>query len=372
MEKLGLYLHIPFCRSKCAYCDFLSFPNLDRMESYKNKLLLEIAYYADKLKGEYIVDTVFIGGGTPSILPLGYVSEIVDAICKNFTVASEVEITVESNPESLDVDKVSEYQNACNRVSLGVQSLNNKTLKIIGRAHDENQARRALELLTNTNLKVNADLILGLPESEDDCLRSVSGVLDCGVKHLSAYGLGVEKGTKLFDMVKDGVCTLPDGDRVADLYNEVLSLTSRYGLERYEVSNFAHPGYECKHNLGYWTRKSYLGMGLGAHSLLQNARFYNTSSLSDYLNTINFDEIKTLDAKLSKEDELEESVMLGLRLSDGITLSVIKERFGVDILDKYSKGISKLSKVLDVTEEKIRVKKEYFYTLNSIIVEFLD
>lgn len=373
MKKLGIYVHIPFCRSKCAYCDFLSSNNLSDESAYLRKLLDEISFYSKKMGDDYLVDTIFIGGGTPSVLSSGNLEKIVDRIKKDFSVSSDAEITIECNPESVNEDKVLELVNSCNRVSLGVQSTCDKTLKIIGRAHDRKKAFNALDLLTKTNLSLSADLILGLPgEDLTTVIRSTKDVLDFGITHLSAYGLSLERGTRLYDSAQKGECNIPDADMIADYYDSVLSVCSQYGLDRYEVSNFAVPGYECKHNLGYWRRKNYLGVGLGAHSLLQNARFYNTRSFDEYLSTSDFDKIKVLDERLEKEDELEETIMLGLRLRDGVEIAEIYEQFGVNVFERYADAIKRLERVLDVTRDNIRVKKEYFYSLNSIIVEFLD
>ncbi len=373
MKKLGLYVHIPFCKSKCAYCDFLSFCNLDNEDAYIDKLLQEVSFYGERLKGCFAVDTVFIGGGTPSILKSGTIKKIVNKIYQTFAVDENVEISVESNPESLTLAKIDEYKDCCTRVSLGVQSLSDSTLSLIGRAHDSRQARLALDRLSKTNLNVNADIILGLPnETIDTTLNTVREILDYGITHLSAYGLSIEKGTKLCQMIESRACSVPDGDQVADVYDKVLNDAKRFGLYRYEVSNFAKLGFECKHNLGYWTRKNYLGVGLGAHSLLENARFYNTQSMSEYLDADDFEKIKVQESLLDKNDELEETIMLGLRLRDGINAQEILREYGVDVFERFKKGIKKLERVLDITKTNIKVKEEYFYSLNAIIVEFLE
>lgn len=373
MKKLGLYVHVPFCVSKCAYCDFLSFACNTKQDDYLKKLKDEIFYWGEKLKGEYSIDTIFIGGGTPSVLQSGAISDILCVARKHFSVDYDCEITVEANPDSLTDDKIAEYADSCTRISVGVQSTCDDTLNILSRPHTAEQAKEVLKKLTKTTLDVNADVILGLPnESSEITLKSVREILDHGIGHLSAYGLSVEDGTKLQKMLQNNECSVLDSDKVADLYDSVLDTVRGYGLDRYEVSNFAKPSKECKHNIGYWTRKSYLGVGLGAHSLLENKRFYNTCNFEEYLRCKDFSTILREEDVLSLSDEIEEEIMLRLRLKDGIDVSVLREKYGVDVFETYGKGIEKLKGVLNVTDKKICIKDEYFYSLNSIIVEFLD
>lgn len=370
--SLGIYIHIPFCKRKCAYCDFLSSDNLSDEERYLDSLKQEIVYYADTHEGD-IVDTVFIGGGTPSVLRTGAISEIIDTLSKSFTLSNHPEITVEANPDTLSADKVSEYSQFATRVSVGVQSLSDDVLKVAGRLHDKETALRALSDLTRTNLDISCDIILGLP------LDSVKGVefttktlLDTGITHLSAYGLKVEKGTKFHKWLERGEINFLDDDTVADAYDRVVDIAKSYGLNRYEVSNFAKPTKECKHNIGYWQRKDYLGLGLGAHSLLNNVRYENTRNINDYLNTQDFVKVRNIESKLTYDDRLFEEIMLGLRLSDGIDVNKINEKYGIDFYKRFSKPIDKLKRVLECSEQKMCVKEQYFYALNSIIVEFLD
>lgn len=369
--RIGIYIHIPFCKRKCAYCDFLSSTNLSFEDEYLKKLKEEIVYY----KNLYIdseVDTVFIGGGTPSVLSRGALVDLFCALDKSFKLTEDVEVTVEANPDTLDEDKILEYSDFATRVSIGVQSLSDKVLKIAGRLHDEAGARRALKLLSGTKFDVSADLILGLPYDDLDSLTySTKGVLDYGISHLSAYGLKVEEGTKFYKDYLSGK-KFTDDDTVADMYDKVVDIANSYGLQRYEVSNFSRVGKECRHNVGYWTRKPYLGLGIGAHSLIDNVRYENTSSMQDYLNCSDFREVRGIEAKLSSDDALFEEIMLRLRLKNGIDVDEINKSYGIDFLDKFSRPIDKLSRVLSVTPKKISVKEQYFYALNSIIVEFFE
>lgn len=370
--KLGVYIHIPFCKRKCNYCDFLSSSDTTDMDAYLKKLKDEIEYYKSSCSN-YEVDTVFVGGGTPSVLRTGALSEILNTLFRRFRISNNPEITVEANPDTLDVDKVTEYSLCATRVSVGVQSLSNKVLKVAGRLHDENGARRALGLLSQTNLDVSADLMLGLPLDDiDGVIYSTKGILDYGIGHLSAYGLKVEENTKFYKVLKENEMIFPDDDLVTDMYDRVVHIAKSYGLERYEVSNFAKLGSECKHNVGYWRRKPYLGLGVGAHSLLSDVRYENTSNIKEYLQSKDFSLVRKVESKLTVEDKLFEEIMLGLRLRDGINLKEINDSYGINFLEKFSEPLRKLDGVLERNNDKICVKEGYFYALNSIIVEFLN
>lgn len=370
--SIGVYIHIPYCKSKCHYCDFLSSSNFSSLGAYLDKLKEEIGYYSDTLS-DTVIDTVFIGGGTPSALPRGALRGLFDTLSKRFKVKGGAEITVEANPDTIDVEKVEEYKQFCTRVSLGVQSLDNKVLKYAGRLHDETVARNALKLLSKTNLNVSADLILGLPlDSVEGVNRSTKKILDYGIGHLSAYGLKVEDGTKFHRDFKSGVTTFPDDDMVTDMYDTVVKVAKDYGLMRYEVSNFAKIGEECRHNVGYWKRLPYLGLGIGAHSLIDDVRYENPREMNSYLDAHDFDKFRKIESTLTKEDSLFEEIMLRLRLSEGIDVEEINVRYGIDFFERFKEPICKLNKVLECNSKKIRVKEEYFYALNSIIVEFLE
>lgn len=370
--KLGIYIHIPFCKRKCNYCDFLSSSDTTRIEAYLKKLQDEIDYYATTYSS-CEVDTVFVGGGTPSVLRTGALKEVFDTLFKRFRLDRNAEITVEANPDTLDEDKVAEYSDFATRVSLGVQSLSDKVLKIAGRLHDEQGARKALWLLSRSKLNASADLILGLPlDGVDGVTYSAKGILDYGIEHLSAYGLKVEENTRFYSDLKENKITFPDDDAVADMYDRVVDIAKSYGLARYEVSNFAKHGFECRHNVGYWRRKPYLGLGVGAHSLLDNVRYENTSDIERYLGCDDFSSVRNIESRLSFEDELFEEIMLGLRLRDGVMVKEIEKKYGIDFFERFSKPLTKLNRVLECSLDKICVKEDYFYALNSIIVEFLN
>lgn len=370
--RLGIYIHIPFCKRKCAYCDFLSSTRLEDEENYLKKLKDELRFWAKDL-GDYEIDTIFVGGGTPSVLSSGALASVMDVICTNYHLTEAVEVTVEANPDTFNEEKLEEYSDFATRISLGVQSLSDKVLSVAGRLHDEKGARRALKLLSKSKLKGSADLILGLPlDNLDTVTYSVKGILDYGIDHLSAYGLKIEEGTPFYKDFTNKSRVFPDDDLVADMYDRVVDVARRYGLIRYEVSNFARIGSECRHNVGYWRRKPYLGVGIGAHSLIDDVRYENTRNILEYLDTTDFRKIRLVESRLTQEDCLFEEIMLGLRLREGIDIEKLERRYNIDFESRFSSAITKLKPVLDINNKKLCVKEQYFYALNSIIVEFFE
>ena len=370
--RLGIYIHIPFCKQRCSYCDFLSSTKLENEENYIKKLKQELVFRSNDFN-DYEIDTIFVGGGTPSVLRSGALSSVMEVLSANYHLTQDVEVTVEANPDTFTEEKLQEYSSFATRVSLGVQSLSDKVLSVAGRLHDEGGARKALELLSNSKLKGSADLILGLPlDTLESVVYSVKGILDYGIDHLSAYGLKIEEGTPFYRDFTSQKRVFPDDDTVSDMYDKVVDIAKEYGLMRYEVSNFARIGSECKHNVGYWKRKPYLGVGIGAHSLIDNVRYENTSKIDKYLLTSDFDSIRKVESLLSDEDCLFEEIMLGLRLSEGICVEGLNKRYNIDFESRFSTAIKKLKAVLNINNGKISVKEQYFYALNSIIVEFFE
>ena len=286
INNCGLYVHIPFCLSKCVYCDFVSYTGRENLfEPYVGALIKEIKHRAPRFS-DRVFDTVYFGGGTPTLLPSALTADIMSAIKDNFAVAADAEITTEANPATIDGKKAEVYLNAgFNRVSVGMQSADDKTLAFLGRAHNARQFEETVKTLKTAGFdNINADFMLGLPGQTQAAVGETVDYLDrLGVRHISAYSLILEKGTPLYSDVKKGKTVLPDDDFTVDLYDAFFSAALRAGFGRYEVSNFAKKGYECRHNLGYWDRKQYLGLGLGASSLVEEQRFHNTSDMRKYM-----------------------------------------------------------------------------------------
>ena len=276
MEKLGLYIHIPFCESKCDYCNFISFKTDDKTkEQYVFALIKEMKLAKNTLKN-YIIDSIFIGGGTPTCLRDKAIKNIIDYIINNYTIDKNIEITVEANPNSLTIDKLREFK-LCgvNRLSIGLQTYNNDLLKLIGRIHTCNDFDVALNNAKNMGFEnINVDLLLGLPKQNlKDVKHSLKHLVKSGINHISCYGLIVEKGTKLCKKLDNKVYALPTEELSLKMYNYTLRYLNKHKIYRYEVSNFSKQGFECKHNLKYWNMHEYVGFVVDSHSFCDGYRW---------------------------------------------------------------------------------------------------
>ena len=290
-NNLELYIHTPFCVKKCAYCDFLSFPaDTNTQIQYVHALLNEIRFYGERM-GDYQVSTIYIGGGTPSWLEPELLVAIMDQVYKSFRVREDAEVSIECNPGTVTTAKLEAYRRAgINRLSIGLQSANNEELKMLGRIHTYEQFLKTYELARNAGYtNINVDLMSGLPhQSAESFADTLQKVIRLKPEHISAYSLIIEKGTPFyekykFDMVRQeaGMKTelLPTEDDVYKMLKLTQLVLAKAGYDRYEISNYAKPGYECRHNIGYWTRENYLGLGLGAASLVDNVRYSNKREL---------------------------------------------------------------------------------------------
>ena len=384
-KKIEIYIHIPFCVKKCAYCDFLSCPADDKTKDrYVQALCREIEWSKDCLK-EYLVDTVFIGGGTPSILEEKYIAQILYTLQSAARISDDAEITIECNPGTLTMEKLETYRDAgINRISLGLQSANDKELKTIGRIHDYEEFKKSFNLARLAGFKnINVDLMSALPGQTLESYRdTLAKVITLNPDHISAYSLIVEDETPLKDMVESGKLSLPSEDEEREMYYYTKEFLERTGYNRYEISNYAKDGYECRHNIGYWKRVEYLGFGIGAASLFKGERFSNTSDINRYMHILeedvmNADEIwKALNENtesLTQNDEMEEFMFLGLRMMDGISTDDFKESFGKDIKSVYGEVLEKLeSQGLLVTEqEKIKLSERGIDISNQVLANFL-
>ncbi len=367
MGKLGLYIHFPFCKRKCRYCDFYSLTEYGYEKEYVSKLKEEIRYYASTSKR--VVDTVYFGGGTPTSLSAGSLSEIFNVISSCFFIEKGAEVTVEANPDTVTSEKIAELRDFATRISVGVQSLDDEVLRFAGRIHTAMQAKRALSQLSR-NFDLSADLMLGLPYSGvKKTVNSAKELLELGcVDHLSCYGLKVESGTPF---EKEPESVFFSDDDIADEYDEVSRLAGDFGLEMYEVSNFARKGKECRHNIRYWTREDYIGFGPGAHSLIDEVRYFNPRDIRSYLSSP-IDGIRQIEEKVSVENAIDETIMLALRMKRGIDLKGFKKRFGFDFEDKYADQLKRLEPYLEKERGFLSIKEKNFYAMNSIIVEFLS
>ena len=344
MKKLGLYIHIPFCKRKCAYCDFISFPGMEHLfDRYIDAVIAEARLYQDDLSG-YSVDTVFIGGGTPSLLLPGQMERLLFGL-KDVCDWNAGEITAEANPETLDQEKIASYaQGGINRLSIGLQTHDNNVLKHIGRRHTYEDFVGALDTAKRFFDKINVDTIFGLPgQSLDHFRTTIKLLVGFSVPHISVYSLKLEPGTALaksFDGVDEGL------DR--QMYHSAVKMLEEAGYIHYETSNFAKRGEECRHNLKYWMNQEYLGLGISAHSYVgfgHKERFYNTECLEDYFRMISQGERPVTGRNgLSDADEQFEYIMLRLRLKEGIKYKDYDCRFFCDFKKAFEIPIERAKK----------------------------
>ena len=409
MKELELYLHIPFCERKCAYCDFLSAPaDLPVRISYIKKLQEEIAYYGAQY-GEYQVSSIFFGGGTPTILEGYQLAAILETVKEHFNITTDAEITVECNPGTLTAGKAEKLvQAGFNRLSMGLQSADDRELHLLGRIHNFAQFLESYDLARKAGFQnINVDLMSALPgqtlKSWQDTLQKVTALRP---EHISAYSLIIEEGTPFYERFAEDERIreegghprlLPEEDVERQMYELTETFLHTKGYERYEISNYAKPGYECRHNCGYWTRKDYLGLGLGASSLVEHQRFQNTSDLKTYLEqeyspqcegqheriaeTIQLQEETGLSQTghhihieiLDKKSEMEEFMFLGLRLMAGISRQQFEKKFQVTLNSVYGEGLRKLKgeQLIEEVAGYVRLTEHGIDVSNYVLAEFL-
>lgn len=335
---MELYLHIPFCVKKCAYCDFLSFPSGQEIQRQYAKRLMEDIDCMGKEYGDIPVDTIFIGGGTPSVPESRLIVDLMEHVNRAFQISDGAEISMEANPGTVTREKLTDYRRAgINRLSFGLQSANDRELKLLGRIHTWAEFLESFHLARECGFtNINIDLMSALPgqtrKSWKDTLKRVT---DLNPEHISAYSLIIEDGTPFGEKYgsEEGRKLLPDEDSEREMYHETKRFLRECGYERYEISNYAKPGRECRHNIGYWTGVPYLGLGLGASSYMNGSRFAVSSDMQQYLEEKpgTFTDVE----KLTKKDMEEEFFYVGLRMTAGVSLSEFERRFGMSAEEVY-------------------------------------
>jgi len=371
-DSLGVYVHIPYCVRKCNYCDFCSrgIGNTPVDDRYIDSLISEIrSLKSDKRRK---IDTVYVGGGTPSLLSPKQLENIIFALKFTFHFEKNVEFTLEANPGTVSFDKLSLFRSlGVNRLSFGVQSMNQTELSALGRIHSLKDVYDSYRAARDAGFdNVSFDLMYGIPgmtlRSHKDTLGSV---LDLSPEHISLYGLILEEGTKFFDM-KDKL-NLPSLDEECDMYYEAAELLSKHGYSHYEISNYAKRGFESRHNLKYWTLREYVGFGASAASFYGGRRLVNTSNIDEYILSQGLKYER--EENVSATDAAYEYVMLGLRLRDGISLCDYRERFGTDFLDGRRELIERLvsSGLAHLSFDRFALTERGFYVSNSILTEIL-
>ena len=371
-DGIGLYIHVPFCRSKCRYCDFASFPGLSdtAREEYLSALVTEIKGY--ERKNKIRVNSVFFGGGTPSLLSASDMKRVLDAVRSTFEISLGSEITVEANPKTVDKNKLFEYRAlGINRLSIGLQSIHENEQKLLGRIHnfgdflDTYQAARAVGFGN-----ISVDIMYAIPEQTEKSLgETLDAIIDLSPEHISAYGLIIEEGTPFFEM-KDSR-PLPNEDTELSMYRLIREKLSSAGYSHYEISNYAKAGFECRHNLKYWRDEEYIGVGLAAYSYFEGVRYGNVRDMRSYVENPTSARAET--DEISADDEAYEYAMMHLRLSDGFSLSEYSSRFGEDFLGKRAEKIKRYSSLglLKVERDRLFLTEDGFYLSNSIMADII-
>jgi len=377
MEKVSLYIHLPFCERKCYYCDFNSFKTHSiNIDLYIENLIKELNLYEDTLKN-YSIGTVFIGGGTPSSIDDKYITKIMKSISKVFNTENLTEITIEVNPGTLSRDKALSYKKAgINRISIGLQSLNNNLLKSIGRIHNKEDFYNTLNTLRDVGFdNINVDLMFGLPsQTMDDLLDTLNEVISLKLEHISLYGLIIEEGTLFNRWYRKGLLDLPDEDLEREMYHKSVEILKINNYEHYEISNFAKLGKKSLHNQVYWNVEPYIGIGLGSHSNLLNMRFWNYSDFKKYNDSLRNGLLPIEgDETIKKDMEIAEYCIMNLRLNDGINKDKFELRFNIDINSLYGDIILKHIKddLLEDNNENIKLTKKGLDLSNLVEVDFM-
>lgn len=387
--ELGIYIHIPFCIKKCDYCDFISYTNCyDLQEKYVEKLIEEIEENRDLLKNNF-VSTIYIGGGTPSSIKPEFIKKILDKIYEIYEISQisekiKIETTIEVNPGTTTRNNLQLYKNCgINRLSIGLQSTNDTILETIGRIHNYKQFLDTYKWAKEVGFKnINVDLMLGLPGQDIETLKeSLENIVNLQPmpNHISVYSLIVEEGTKIEQNINLGKLKLPDDGEERKQYHYTKNYLELNGYKHYEISNFAKPGFESKHNMNCWKQKQYVGFGVAAHSYVNGIRYANTTDLKEYINIKenpkgkNFKEIKTVEEKQNKFDMEKEFMMLGLRKLEGISISKFEEKFGENPIYLFRNELQKLveENLLEVDLDDIRLTNKGLDFANLVWEEFV-
>ena len=326
----GIYIHIPFCKQACYYCDFHFSTSLKKKDQLISALAKELRLRKDEFKNT-TVETIYFGGGTPSLLSIEELQFLIDTVHKNYTVATSLEITLEANPDDLFEEKIIELsQSPINRLSIGIQSFYEKDLKLMNRAHNSEEAKKCLEIATQYFDNISLDLIYGIPNSTSkEWLDNIKTALSFGVPHISSYALTVEPKTALVNFIDKGIIDDVDDEVAHQQFHQLIEQLEEAGFEHYELSNFAKPSYYSKNNSAYWLGKPYIGIGPSAHSFNGDQRAWNVKNNSIYIKKIEENVLPLEIETLTKNDKYNEFVMTGLRTIWGVSLSKIEDKFGL-------------------------------------------
>lgn len=370
----GIYIHIPFCKTKCTYCDFYSITNFSQQDELVRAMLQEIEERKNYLNGE--ISTIYFGGGTPSALSISDIDSILKTIFSNFTVEKEAEITLEANPDDLSLEYLIELRKiGVNRLSVGIQSFDDRQLKAINRRHTAESALNSVKIAKQAGFyNMSIDLIFGLPGQNLESWKvQVDKAMTLDVQHISAYGLIYEENTPLWRQMKSGKVIPADDDTSLEMYDYLVKTCASNGFEQYEISNFAKPGFRSKHNSSYWKQMPYLGIGPSAHSYDLNSRQWNVSSINKYCKNILKGESYFEKEILSEKDKYNDTVMVSLRTMEGINLDLIKNQFGIKMHDYCVKSAEKYieNHNLCINDNFLRLTSEGIMISDKIIVDLM-
>ncbi|MBR4874822.1 MAG: radical SAM family heme chaperone HemW [Clostridia bacterium] len=365
----GLYIHLPFCIQKCSYCDFTSYADcFGYEEEYLRALLNELEAY----RGEK-VDTVYLGGGTPTSLKTKTLTAILDGVFKTLNVAPNAEVTIECNPKTADTEKFKALvSSGANRLSVGVQSFSDRLLKLIGRIHTADDAKACILDAKSAGFEnLSADLMFALPtQTVEDVIKSAEECVRLPINHISCYGLILEEETPLCRQIESGEFSAIDEDVEFSMYLKICEFLEKNGFLRYEISNFAKDGFYSRHNKKYWDATEYIGIGCGAHSYFNKERYFNTSDILEYIkNSLGHKEVTAI----SKEEAMSEFMILGLRKTEGISKQEFFSRFNENVEEKYENVIKKFTKngLLVSDGDFIRLSDKGIYVSNTVLCEFM-
>ena len=392
-QGIGLYVHIPFCQTKCSYCDFNTYERIeDQIPNYVTALTNEIKAWSDLLS-QPVVHTIFLGGGTPSYLPVDNIKHILSTIHSRYKVYESAEITLECNPGDITLERASGWSEAkVNRVSMGVQSFNDGLLALLGRRHTAHEAKQAFHTLRKAGFNNQSlDLIYGLPhQSASQWSDTLNEAVALGPDHVSLYSLQIEEGTPLAVDVKKERYPIPDDDLAAEMYEEAQRKLIANGFTQYEISNWAKPGMKSQHNIIYWLNEPYLGVGAGAHSWLEGQRFFNLKSPTRYVTAmdnnykeVNQDPIATMQTPFGPVEQVDvttaaidigETMMMGMRLNAGVSHKRFEKRFGAPLDKIFPKELNRLVVLglVEITKEGVRLTDKGRLLGNEVFAEFIS
>ncbi|MBE5813061.1 MAG: oxygen-independent coproporphyrinogen III oxidase [Clostridiales bacterium] len=378
MKKLALYIHFPFCKQKCYYCDFKSFANKETyVESYINALCKEIEMY-HYLNEKYEISSIYLGGGTPSYIDSKNIIKVLSIVRENYNIAHNSEITIEINPGTLNKEKLQDYYSSgINRISFGVQSTNDEILKRIGRIHSYKEFVENYKLAREIGFNnISVDLIFGLPEQNIEIWnKTLEDIIKLNPEHISAYSLKIEEGTPFYAMQSKGSLELPSEEIEREMYYLLKERLKKNGYEQYEISNFSKSGYESKHNIAYWERQDYLGVGSNSASCIENKRFSNEENLEKYIEIINKNELPVVyEEELNEEDIFMEEIILGLRMLKGINATEILKNQPRERIENFLKNKENLLKngLIEENRDIIKLTDRGLDLANQVFVKFME